>query len=398
MALLLSRLLILLLLGLAAAPGAAQGFEEFARAYAAAPPDRRESVADAFLRDVRSRGAYPFVSAGGLVTFFYRADRAGRSVAVKGDFTPRGFHNPNWAEAGVAMRALAPGGTIHVLQRRFERDARIDYQLVVDGVAQPDPLNPRRRDSGIYGEVSELVMPGYREPTLLSRLGGAPAGRIIEVEESWARPRVRIYLPAGHDPGRRYPALYVPDGAAWFDYLRLPQMLDAMIADGRIRPVIAVFMDAPEDRSRFYYFAPDYLDYVDRVVAYVDAHFPTVSAPGQRTHFGTSAGARAALFAALERPRTFGNIAMLSPSISGPPHFFAPLLTGERHWPGLERVWISAGTYEGAILEDARLMERLFRASRILVRARYTSEGHSFAAWRDLLPETLEFFFRPGAN
>jgi enterochelin esterase-like enzyme len=388
------RTLTVALAVLAASPASAQDFEAFARAYAAAPADRREALADAFLAGARS----PLVAANGMVTFLFRADRPGRVLAVRGDFTPRNSYDHNWVEAGYTMRPLAADGTLHALRWRFEPDARIDYQLVVDGAVRIDPLNPRHRDGAIRGEVSELVMPAYREPDLLPRLTGAPAGRMVAIDQPWAQPRVRVYLPAGYDPARRYPVLYVPDGAAWSDHFRLPQMLDAMIADHRIRPVIAVLMDAPEDRSRFYSFAPDYLDFVARVIAYVDGHYPTLAEPRHRAHFGTSAGARAAMFTALERPDLFGNIAMLSPSIGGPPHFYAPLLAGERRLPRLRRVWISAGRYEPALQADARLMERLFRRDGSAVRALYTNEGHSMATWRNLLPQVLDYMFGPSPD
>jgi enterochelin esterase-like enzyme len=388
------RTLTVALAVLAASPAPAQDFEAFSRAYAAAPAERREALADAFLAGVRS----PLIAPDGTVTFLFRADRPGRRVAVRSDFTPRNVNDHNWLEAGEAMPPLAAEGTLHVLRRRLEPDARIDYQLVVDGEVRIDPLNPRHRDGAIRGEVSELVMPAYREPALLPSLAAPPAGRMVAVEEPWARPRVRVYLPAGYDPARRYPVLYVPDGAAWSDHFRLPQMLDAMIAGRRIRPVIAVLMDAPEDRARFYYFAPDYLDYVERVVAYVDGRYPTFAEPRHRAHFGTSAGARAALFTTLERPALFGNIAMLSPSISGPPHFYAALLSGGRRLPRLRRVWISAGRYEPALQADARLMERLFRRDGSPVLARYTNEGHSMATWRNMLPQVLEYVFSPAPD
>jgi hypothetical protein len=31
----------------------------------------------------------------------------------------------------------------------------------------------------------------------------------------------------------------------------------------------------------------------------------------------------------------------------------------------------------------------------LAVKSRYTHEGHSLAAWRDLLPEVLEYFLAP---
>ena len=387
------RLLLVLAFALAPAAAGAQHFDRFERDYAAARAAERDRLAARFIEAQAARGGFPLRDQDGTAIFLFITEQPGPAVGVRGDFTPVSTHNPSWNGSGEAMRQLAPGSPIFVLQRRFEPDARIDYQIVVDGVPRPDPLNPRRRDSGIHGEVSELVMPDYREPSFLATLATAPEGRMIEVAEPWARLRTRIYLPPGYDPRRRHAVLYTPDGAAWSDFLHLPQMMDRLIVSGRIAPFVAVLVDAPEDRSRFYYFAPDYLDYLDRVIAYVDARYPTIRRPEGRIHAGTSAGARAALFAALERPELIGGIAMISPSISGPPSFYAPLLAGERRLRPGTRIWISAGSYEESIDADARLMERLFRTQDLTVRSRYTHEGHSLATWRNLLPEMLETFF-----
>lgn len=330
----------------------------------------------------------PSIAADGLVTFRYEGD--GTSVRIRGDFKPRNAFDSNWDEAGESMTPVAPGARAFVWRRRFEPDARLDYQFVIDGKPRTDPGNPRVRNGAIYGQVSELVMPKYREPALLRRLGEPPRGRMVDVTEPWASPRVRVYLPAGYDPAKRYPVIYTADGAAWSDFIRLPQWLDLLSEQRRVHPAIAVMIDAPEDRRRWYAFAPDYLAYLDRVVGHVDANYATIRATEGRTHVGTSAGARAAMYAMLERPRLFGGAAMLSPSIGGPPSWYAAWFGGTRRPPRGLKVWISAGSYEGVIADDARMMEGYFRKAGASVRVRYAHEEHSMATWRDAVPSMLE--------
>lgn len=378
-------------------PAHADPFQTFQQRYAAAAPADRVQVAAAFLAEQAKRGGFPLVAPDGTVTFVFRGDGSERSVALTGDHLPQSPLDFTWRAGGKAMTPLVPGGALYVYRRRFPPDARVDYQIVVDGKPRTDPLNPRRRDGAIYGHVSELVMPGYNEPAHVARLDDAPLGRPVTVPEPWANLRVRVYLPPGYDPAKRYPVIYTADGAAWSDHLRLPQWLDQLIAAKRIRPAIAVMIDAPEDRRRFYNFAPDYLAYLERVVRYVDATYATIATPAGRAHFGTSAGARAALYAALERPDLIGNIALLSPSISGPPSWWGPLFSGARKMPKGLKAWVSAGSYEAAIDADARAIEALFRREGVPVATRYTREGHSTATWRNGLPEALGFFYGTGS-
>lgn len=304
---------------------------------------------------------------------------AGGDVRVIGDFLPKSFYRPDWDPRGIAMTRE---GERWVARLRLARDARFDYQLVVDGVAGPDPANPRRVESGYGGPSSELVMPDHEPRIEAEPRAGVATGTLVTVDEPWATPKVTIYLPPGYSGAARYPTLYTADGAAWRDLIRLPTILDNLIADGAIIPIIAVMIDAAEDRSAWYYFNPDYLTYLERVVAYVDTHFSTD--PSARVHAGTSAGARASLQAGLERPDLFPSVALLSPSIAGPPHRYDAYF-GRR----TPHAFVSAGIYEGAICEDARFLGRWLHSTPV-----FTPEAHSFGTWRNVTPLMLRHFYQ----
>ncbi len=87
------------------------------------------------------------------------------------------------------------------------------------------------------------------------------------------------------------------------------------------------------------------------------------------------------MFAGLERPDLFPNLAIMSASL-GP----APQL--KKAAAGMN-AWISAGTYEGAIIENAKLLDKHFPKTKLTL----THEGHSFGAWRAHLPAMLRYFF-----
>ena len=79
-----------------------------------------------------------------------------------------------------------------------------------------------------------------------------------------------------------------------------------------------------------------------------------------------------------------------------PAHVFQPYFSGERRVSPSLRAWFSAGTYEGAICEDARTMVRWLAARGIATTWRFTREGHSFGTWRHVAPEMLEYFLGVG--
>lgn len=367
------------------------GFDDFLQRYEAEAAKDRPALAASFVEWQQSRGGFPIRQADGSVVFFYLGEDGEKSVSVAGDFISTGDHDVNWQSAGESMSNV---GEVYFQRRRFEPDARLDYAYVIDGTRKRDPLNPRHLFSGVGGgDASELAMPAHRTPQETVERDAVAKGTLQVVQEAWATPRITVYLPPGYDRARRYPTLYTADGSAWIGYMKLPTTLDNMIADGSIRPVVAVMIDAAEDRRNTYYFNDGYLDYLRRVVEYVDSHYATLDRPGERVHAGSSAGGRITLHAGLELPALIGNIAMLSPVLDGPFSYYEPYVAGRRQLPKEMKVWLSAGSYEGGIYHDTQAMAGFLRNSGIDTQTVYLHQGHSFGAWREVTPRLLRHFF-----
>jgi enterochelin esterase-like enzyme len=110
---------------------------------------------------------------------------------------------------------------------------------------------------------------------------------------------------------------------------------------------------------------------------------------------GSSAGGRISLFTGLERPGLFRHLALLSPELSGPAHYWEPWFSGRRRPDPSLRVWLSAGTYEGSIHRDAQAVEAYLQKNGARTRSLYVHQGHSFGAWREAAAEMLKHFFSP---
>jgi enterochelin esterase-like enzyme len=120
---------------------------------------------------------------------------------------------------------------------------------------------------------------------------------------------------------------------------------------------------------------PLYLEYLDKVVHYVDTHYATRAEPAGRIHIGTSAGARASFQVLLERSSTFGRFGMLSPALSGFPHIYEPLFTGRT--------------------KLAHTMARWFREAGVEAKTFYLHESHSFGNWRHVAGDALTYLLAP---
>jgi enterochelin esterase-like enzyme len=365
-------------------------FDDFLRRYARADPGARPALARSFIESQQSRSGFPIRDPNGEVIFVHLADGVESGVRLTGDFSQRSFTDVYWDD-GEAMTRM---GDLFYLRKTFEPDARLDYRFIVDGRPTVDPLNPRTLFSGAgNGEASELVMPAHRSPPELVRRTGVPEGKLLVVDEPWADPRVTVYLPHDYPAAGDYPTLYTADGGAWIRYIGLPMILDNLIADGSIEPVIAVLIDPAADRSAWYAPGSGYVAYLKRIVEYIDGRYASRARADARLHAGTSAGGRATAVAAFELPATFGMAAIMSASFADRSGYFEPYLAGLRMPSTALRVWMSAGTYEGALYRDTQRMADALTRAGISTRAVSLHQGHSFGAWREAAVEVLRHFF-----
>jgi predicted alpha/beta superfamily hydrolase len=252
---------------------------------------------------------------------------------------------------------------------------------------------------------------------------------------------LRVLVPDGYDAPenrvRRYPVLYLNDGQNLFDLAtsvlnpmewRVDETVHALVAAGRIPPLIVVGIDSAGRRGRFKEYFPYIDEYlqppepdpqgkrypeflVDEVIPFIEKRYRAQQDPGSRGLGGSSAGALAAIYAVAARPGTFGRLLIESPSIYVDD---ARILRDAAHltsWP--ERIYLGAGTNESGqprcdpnsatepeLVRDVRRFECLLRdahveASRIRVVVTPCAV-HDEAAWAARLPNALEFLYGGG--
>ena len=238
---------------------------------------------------------------------------------------------------------------------------------------------------GDGAETTATIARGRVDPLEFPADGAHPS------ERAW------VYRPAAALAGvaRRTPLLVVFDGQVWNDGLGLPGVLDTLIARGQLAPIHVVLVDSRDQDTRWARLGVPggQVDTVlDRILPHVRANYP-VSPRGRDTAVaGQSLGGLAALWTlALGEGRIDHAIAQ-SPSLWRFP-MAGPLLR-EPRW---QSVRLHAGTFEGAVLEDARdLAVRLSfdpLADSRSITVRPVHGGHDWAWWRAALVDELVDLF-----
>lgn len=207
----------------------------------------------------------------------------------------------------------------------------------------------------------------------------------------------RVYLPEGNAAGSDYPVLFLTDGQNYLRRGDMDKLLDTMIGDEEINPIIAVFVDPrdPDDlesnRRRMQFLCnADYLQfYIDELIPAVEQDFPVKKDRSARTIMGLSfGGTNAACFGAMGFD-FFSGIVMQSPANHPVPN----LLPVYQSLPTLPlKVFLSTG-----VPNDNSQANRRFHA--ILKDKDYdmkymeVREGHNWDNWGPLLDDVLLYFY-----
>lgn len=209
----------------------------------------------------------------------------------------------------------------------------------------------------------------------------------------------RVYSP-DVAPGTRLPSLYVTDGDWYLRAGGMKDLLDSLIAAGRIQPLVAVFVDTrdPDNlrhdrRNEQLRCSADYARFfAGELVPRVDAAYPTRRSAESRVILGFSFGALNSACFGLMIPQVFGNIAMQSPGGSQHVRVVSNSYRQAGRLP--LRFFLSVGTRNDNAAAN-RELRRVLEEKGYRVTYREVPYGHDWHNWRPLLPAVLETFFPP---
>jgi enterochelin esterase-like enzyme len=351
---------------------------------------RRSAAVEVLWSDLVAAGRLPFV-AGDSVVFLMRRD-AGQ-VTVAGDFN-------GWDPKAWPMQRVR-GTDLWLRTASFPRDARLDYKFVADGGSWLlDPHNPHRQRGG-FGDNSELRMPDW-EPSLWTvRREGVTHGVVIpDVIESrilGCTIHYTAYAPADFEQRTDLPVIYVTDGHEYADDAMgaMINVMDNLVAAGRLRPTAAIFIDPRIDgvnrRAEQYVMSEEFLRFVaEELVPHIDSFGFTSTDRRDRAILGTSLGGLNSAWFAARRPGIFGRIGIMSPAFqAGDGRILDVWRKPPRPDVDMVMTW---GTFHDFGEHTTRFRE-LLDAQGAAYTAIVTHEGHSWGQWRALVDDVLLAFW-----
>jgi enterochelin esterase family protein len=335
------------------------------------------------------------------VAFFYFGKA--QEVEWMGDFNGWGYKS-EFNNQGTQI----PGTDIWILKASFPIDARLDYKIVVDKKNWIlDAYNPHQQWSGVGGGSpnSELRMPDYKEDPIHTLRENAPKGKVLQ-DILYASNLLAyqitysVYLPPVPLKGK-YPVVYITDG---YEYLHpqmgnLPTVLNNLIADRKIVPIIAVFIDHREPANRTnnrrmteLVMNPQYLHFfVDEFIPFIEDSYPVMTDAQNRAILGSSVGGLNATYFAFSRPDVFGNVGMQSPSFMTRPQIYSLC---DNPAGSAVKISMTSGVINDAS-DSGKKMIGILENNSCTYHYREVNEGHSWGNWKNLEDDILMDFFAP---
>lgn len=348
---------------------------------------------------------YPLFESDSKVVLVYK-DKA-HTVSLLSDIT--GWTDP-------ISYAKLNGIDLFYLTLQLETDARIQYNLMVDGKSICDPSNKFKCLHGL-GDMSELSMPKYKlHPYLEEFLYGEegnfeglkrhilPAGSLPYEHE------VFVYLPPKYDYKLKYPSIYFNDGPDYIRFGLATYSLNRLINDGLMKPCIAVFVTPPNlhqpaepNRSTEYGMNDDYVNFFcDELASFIDFEYPTIKLPQERIVVGASYGGLISFYISFSRTEIFANSYSQSGYFSFSSDKMIKLFETSQKKP--INLYFDIGTYEKKVGADFLPSSELNftsanrRMKDILVKKNYDfvckefHDGHTWGNWRSGLIDALQYF------
>ena len=387
-----------------------------------------QSALDAFWKDIETEHTplvedIPNQPHEALFTFLFRADPADDVVNVRlgADFPMHTEHYTDtferlgtsnvWFTSYVLPKASTIVYRLRVPQG-LTRSPVSEVRFTIDGVLYEhflDPLNPRVLPEGPeHADPPSSYYRGSEAPSspYLQRRSDVPSGSLkdVEIDSSvlGGKRTVTVYTPASYERNaNRLPLILLFDGESYTATVPTPRILDNLIADAAIPPVVVAFVHSQGTRNDDLQPNENFQKFISaELLPQLRNRYRINKDPKLNVVAGSSFGGLAAAYTAFMHSEIFGNVLSLSGSFWWSPNYAQGVSPSPNAgWmvkqfaesrPKPIRFYMSVGSWEGAgMLSANRILRSVLIGKGNKVTYREDPVGHNYGNFQVTLPEGL---------
>ncbi len=339
-------------------------------------PAQKKQLVEAFIHN----HSWPYVQ--GSEACFIFQDSLRDSVALSGDMN-------SWKPDSVRMHRITGTDYFYVTQT-FPLDARIEYKFVSGKNNVLDPLNPVTAAGG-FGSNSVLRMPEYVFPKwiLANRNSEITVPDTLQFKSRLLKNSRTIFVYSHPGASQNSPLILFNDGGDYLKFGSASIVLDNLIADGKIPPVHALFVN-PINRMQEYWLNDAYLNMLfTELLPQIKQQYgwhPALTGMG-----GVSLGGVISLYALKQYNRQLDFVFSQSGALWIEKEKIISVLKqlpkANKSFP---RMWFDYGSFEGMESVHQKL-ENILQEKQIPYGKNIYHEGHNWANWRAHLDRVLTF-------
>jgi len=248
---------------------------------------------------------------------------------------------------------------------------------------------------------SYVVMPNAPEHFWVKERNEVPKGNLYEHEFKSEHlekgRRVRVYTPYGYEKDKQpYGFLLLTDGNEYIYTLSTVAVLDNLIADKKIPPIVAIFIDSTETRSEELMCNDSFANIiVQELIPWTRDNYNVTSKADESIIGGLSLGGLTASYLGLKHSSVFGNVLSQSGS-----YWYAPEDYKGEFWIGeqyetIDKLPLKFYLNIGVLENKERMIGTNIKLKDVLIEKGYTvdfeyfNSGHDYLSWGETLANGL---------
>jgi enterochelin esterase family protein len=371
-------------------------FEAFTKLLMSLPENQRDS---AVIEYISNNPQTPVIESDSILNLYWYGKA--NTVVLNGDL------QLGWSVPDTLDAIACNGQTFFHRTLTLPKDARIDYIFTIDSLTVTDPRNPAITPGG-YGMHSEIAMPAFKPDSVRSYREDVAHGILdsiwlVSKDTSVMSRMAKIYVPAGYDTLSELPVLYVMDGNEAMEFMQYTTVLDNLLAERQIVPLLVVFIPPAQQHSEYIGDGqPAFTNVLcNEYVPAIDKMYKTSSLPEKRGIAGISSGGHMALLTVFSRPDVFHCAAGQSPTLSKDVYKALKKISDKGRILSGFRIWMDVGSYDlvnGTIgdrtfLQAAEDLHYELERMGITHKFKVYNDGHQWANWRERTDDILVYLF-----